>query len=438
MDNCANLVKFVIQFFELILIGIMMNKSKLSILLILAVIISACGLNSDSSREIQKGNVIFIHPDGTGLAVWNALRILEKGPDGEINWDKLQDIGLYKSHTSSSYSFGMDRESELTARSGKKMSIMQEAMEAGISTGIVNSGSIVEPGTAVFLASETSRELDESITKKVLESGAEVILSGGEEWMLPEGTTGRHGKGKRTDGLDLVAAAKENGYTIVYNREELLSVADNTEKLLGIFAEGHTFNDKSEELLTEMDLPNFDPSAPSLSEMTMAAIKILSKKEQFFLVVEEEATDNFGNKNNANGMLEALSRADEAIGNAINFADDNKNTLLIVASDSEAGGMEVVGNGGRDIDFETSLPEKDRNGAPIDGRSGTATHPFISQPDQFGNRFPFGILWSTRSDTYGGVVVRSTGTNSFLTKGLVDNTDIYRIMYSALFGKLID
>jgi len=45
-----------------------------------------------------KGNAIFIHPDGTGLADWNALRILKVGPDGELNWDKMNSIGLYQRH----------------------------------------------------------------------------------------------------------------------------------------------------------------------------------------------------------------------------------------------------------------------------------------------------------------------------------------------------
>lgn len=435
-----------------------MDKSIISIILSLIFTLSACSTISTDKQGIQKGNVIFIHPDGTGLATWNVLRILEKGPDGELNWDNLPDIGLYKSHTKSSlttssnagatmhaygrkvhyHSFGMDGESELTALSGRKMSIMQEAMSGGISTGIVNSGSIIEPGTAVFVASEAKRSLTESITKKVLESGADVILSGGEEWMLPEGKQGRHGPGKRTDGKNLISAAMENGYTIVYDRNEMLSIHGNTEKLLGVFASIHTFNDRTEEELLEKELPNFNESAPTLAEMTNTAIQILSKRGQFFLVVEEEATDNFGNKNNANGMLEALSRADEAIGAAMDFCNEDKNTLLIVASDSEAGGMELIGNEGKEIDFDTPLPATDRNGAPIDGRDGTGTPPFISKPDQFGNRFPFGIHWSTKSDAYGSVVVRSTGINSFLTRGLIDNTDIYRIMYATLFGKQLD
>ena len=51
------------------------------------------------SQEVnKKGDVIFIHPDGTGLADWNALRMIKVGPDSEINWDKLSGIGLYQGH----------------------------------------------------------------------------------------------------------------------------------------------------------------------------------------------------------------------------------------------------------------------------------------------------------------------------------------------------
>ncbi|WP_290664728.1 MULTISPECIES: hypothetical protein [Ignavibacterium] len=51
-----------------------------------------------SQTNSEKVNVIFIHPDGTGLADWNALRILKVGPDNDLNWDKMNSIGLYQGH----------------------------------------------------------------------------------------------------------------------------------------------------------------------------------------------------------------------------------------------------------------------------------------------------------------------------------------------------
>ena len=432
-----------------------MRKFLISIrLAAILIILTGC-----KSEQIKTGNVIFIHPDGTGLSSWNAARLLYYGPDGELNWDKLSNIGLYKSHLAdamsatsnagatihaygvkaNSDSYGMINGDHITSRSGKKLTIMEEAKVSGIKIGIVNSGSIVEPGTGVFVASELSRAMDEEIAEKIIKSGADVILSGGEEWLIPKDELGFHGKGKRKDGNNLIEWAKQNGYYIVYSNDELGNIPITVTKLLGVFASNHTFSNKNEEDTIEKNLPNFFPNAPSSAEMTEAAINFLSKNgEQFFLVVEEEATDNFANKNNANGTLEALKRADDAIGAALNFYSRNPNTLIITASDSEAGGMEIIGEPVDEMHPDENLKETDSNGAPWDGVNGTGTKPFITKPDKSGNSFPFTIAWSTYSDVYGSVVAKAEGLNAELIKGSIDNTEIYRIMYATLFGKLLD
>src|SRR5690606_23271941 len=112
--------------------------------------------------------------------------------------------------------FGSDGETAapLPSAAGIRESLMQEAQRRGFKVGVVNSGSIIEPGTAAFLSSVARRQDHAEITRQVVESGADVILSGGEEWFLPEGQAGRHASsGKRTDGRDLVAWAKEKGYS---------------------------------------------------------------------------------------------------------------------------------------------------------------------------------------------------------------------------------
>lgn len=411
------------------------------------------------AQQNQIGSVIFIHPDGTSLTDWNTLRILKAGPDGEINWDKLSGIGLYQGHirnslTSSSNAgatihaygikvnhdaFGMDGDEIPMSRSGKRMSLMQEAMQSKIFTGIINSGSIEEPGTAVFVASEKSRSLSESIAKKVIESGADLIFSGGEQWMLPQGVAGKFVKeGRRTDGINLIEMAERLGYKVIYDKDELRSLSHKEKKVLGVFAASHTFNDRSEEDQQRESLKNFSDSAPTLKEMVDYALKFFADKGQFFLVVEEEGTDNFGNVNNANGKLESLSRADDAIGSAYDFVQQNPNTLLITAADSEAGGMEVIGYRIESTNINEPLPKTDRNGAPLDGIAGSGTLPFISVPDKNGVSFPFGIAWSTNLDASGSVVARAEGLNSERMKGKIDNTDIYRIMYLTLFGKWLD
>ena len=320
---------------------------------LIIILLSTCW----SQNSSENGSVIFIHPDGTGLADWNALRMIKVGPDSNLNWDKLSGIGLYQGHvrdriTASSNAgatihaygvkadlsdFGMIDNQIPVSRSGIRMSIMQEAMKNKIFTGLINSGSIEEPGTAVFVSSNIKRSNYIDIAKDIIQSGADLIFSGGEDFLIPEGTVGRFStNGKRKDGLNLIDWAIKNGYKVVYTKEELADVSPNEKKILGAFASRSTFNDKTEEVLDSLGLPNWVDTAPSLAEMTDFALKFFSSKGQFFLVVEEEGIDNFGNRNNANGKLSALDRADDAIGIVINFIKDNPKTTLVTAADSEA------------------------------------------------------------------------------------------------------
>lgn len=423
---------------------------------LLSLIIALLSIQLFAQTELPTGNVIFIHPDGTGLASWNATRILYKGPDGMLNWDRMTNVGFYRSHmtdvlTSSSHSgatvhaygvkvkqdsYGMNGKEPVTSLSGKNKSIMDEAMETGIKVGIINTGSVVEPGSAVFVASTESRRNSEDITKQVIESGADLIFCGGEEWMLPKGVKGIHTEdGRRTDGINLIEKAQELGYVVIYDKDQLKELPRDVKKVLGVFATVHTFNDQTEEDLIEKGIPLYKESAPSLAEMVQAAVEILSNNgNQFFLVAEEEATDNFANINNAVGNLTAHKLADDALGYVLNYIEENPNTMLITASDSEASGMDVMGIPEKYMKRDENLPETDHNGAPIDGINGTASKPFISAPDKNGLTFPFKILWSSSGDLYGSVIAKAAGLNAELMNLNFDNTDVYRMMYATLFG----
>ncbi|MEM6358335.1 MAG: alkaline phosphatase, partial [Pseudomonadota bacterium] len=46
----------------------------------------------------EVGNVVFFHPDGTGVNHWTAARMHIVGPDGQLNWDRLPGIGVYTGH----------------------------------------------------------------------------------------------------------------------------------------------------------------------------------------------------------------------------------------------------------------------------------------------------------------------------------------------------
>jgi len=409
----------------------------------------------------KPGSVIFIHPDGTALNTWNAARIYLVGPDAMLEWDHLPQVGLYRSHYKDSLhptshgggtvhawgvkvvrdSYGMDGRTPLRARSGADKSVMQEALAAGLAAGVINSGHIAEPGSGVFLASSLRRADFTGITKTILESGAEVILSGGEIFMLPAGVTGRHGApGVRTDGLDLIAAARAAGYTVVYDRAELLAAAADpaTVKLLGVFAATDTYNYDTEENLAAAGLPHYDPNAPDVADMTRAALQVFERLgRRFILVVEEEGTDNFANRYNAAGTFEALRRADAAIGVAREFLARHPDTLILTGSDSDAGSLQIVDFGMQRTPDEPApvLPPVTKIGTPLDGVAGTGTPAFLTAPNAQGHRFWFGVSWGAPDDVIGGVVARAGGLNAERLRVNLDNTQLYDLMWETLFGR---
>jgi alkaline phosphatase len=140
------------------------------LLLVFAVSASAGPTHLDLKAVPETGDVIFIHPDGTGLAHWGAARIAHVGPDGYLNWDRLEKLAVYRGHmadalsatshggaTSHAYgvkvkadSYGLNGLEPLTSLSGKPYSILVEAKKAGKAIGIVNSGNLEEPGTGAY------------------------------------------------------------------------------------------------------------------------------------------------------------------------------------------------------------------------------------------------------------------------------------------------
>jgi len=211
----------------------------------------------------------------------------------------------------------------------------------------------------------------------------------------------------------------------------------DVDKVLGVFNVEDTFHDRPEEELREAGLPNYLDSAPTVAEMTEFALSRIGDNSNGFLaVIEEEGTDNFCNKMNASGCLEAFKRADDAFVPILDFIDAEPDTFLVTASDSNAGGMQVS-----DLDSANKpVPELEPgSGAVLDGIDGTKTMPFISAPGRNGKTFPFAIVWATGDDIGSGVVARGAGLNAqmLVPSTGVANTDIYRMLYFTLFGQLI-
>lgn len=436
------------------------------------------------------GNVIFIHPDGHSPSLFGAARFVSEGPDGRLNWDLMTNSGVYLGHLSDQLtgssdgsgvvhatgvkvfgdSYGLNADgSRVTSLSGKVgTTIMEEARDAGKAIAIINSGRISEPGSGAFLAEVAMRSNHNEIIRQLItESGAQVIMGGGERWMLPQGETGVFGgalnvTGARTDGRNLIQEAQALGYRVIYNQGDLATVRSG-EKILGVFAWEDTYNSSSEEVQAAQGRNPYgqpgNPNPVAVADMLKATLTAVSNDpDGFFVVLEEEGTDNLTNSNNAIGAIQAALRADAAIGVAQEFIRNvNPNTLLLTAADSEAGGLQVwqptpfaPGFPSTPLTTQPTVGVNPTNVAtqnatnPLDGTTGRLQSGVAGTPDSWtafqalpgldGAVGNFGVGWVGTPDFPGSIVAKAYGMNSELLPSTLDNTEIYRLMYQTLFG----
>ncbi len=269
------------------------------------------GANSIRVPGNRTGNVIFIHPDGTGPNHWLTGRMYWDGPDAISGWDRLPFMAQYRGHMSDRLtgtsnggatvhafgykvlgpgSFGKDgggdEARDILALSGYPGSILREAANAGHPTGVVNDGDLPEPGTGCFFAEVADRGLSNEIARQLLDGrpgfdGEDellvVAMGGGEGFFLPQGTPlcttevtpdcAVHvdqvsGSGpSRTDGRNLVKEAIDLGYVVLRTRVEfdefrarVLADPGYAPRVLGLFARDDIFNDTQEERLLTLGL----------------------------------------------------------------------------------------------------------------------------------------------------------------------------------------
>ena len=121
---------------------------------------------------------------------------------------------------------------------------------------------------------------------------------------------------------------------------------------------------------------NSDPPTDTdnyLPVATQKAIELLKNdKDGFFLMVEGSQIDWGGHQNNTAYIVEEMLDLDKAIGEALEFAASNKETLIIVTADHETGGLALLGG-----DMDTGMV---KGGYPTDGHSAVMVPVFAYGP----------------------------------------------------------
>jgi alkaline phosphatase len=213
----------------------------------------------------------------------------------------------------------------MNADSQSVPNLLEVARKRGKRTGVVTICHIVDATPAAFLAHVPTRRMTFEIAEQIANSSADVILGGGWNYFLPT-----EQGGVRPDGKNLIDVMKRLGYTYVATEDEFRNVdGTTTEKLLGLFARHHM---------------GYAPErSPRLVDMTRTAIEIVSRGELgFVLVIENEAIDDAAHASLSDKVMIEVAEMDDAVGEALRFARQDGQTLVLVTADHETGGYALT------------------------------------------------------------------------------------------------
>ena len=197
--------------------------------------------------------------------------------------------------------------------------IWQKFKKAGKMAGCVTTVPITHATPAGFCIASKSRNSQEAIAEMYLELKFDIMMGGGDKFFSSE---------NRKDKKDLYQDFISKGFNVVKDRAEMLSI-DNSKPILGVFSTDGLPYSKDRE--TSKELTN---SSPTLAEMTARAIdKMKNHPNGFVLQVEAGKVDWAAHANDITGLIYDQVAHDEAIKVAIDFAEKDKNTLVILTTD---------------------------------------------------------------------------------------------------------
>jgi len=308
-----------------------MRKRTLALVaLLLAVWLTGCRGGESGPR-----NVVLMIGDGMGITHVTAAKVAF----GELHMERMPVAGLCMTHAADA--LVTDSAASGTAlATGKKTyngavsvdpesrapieTVAEEAEALGMATGLVVTCSVVHATPAVFVAHVDDRGKYIEIAEQIAESGLEVLFGGGSTYFLPDWVPG----GSRRDGEDLVDRMRQR-MAVALTESEFRELGDV---------------DAAAALLWPEHPPTVADRSVSLAELTRKALEILSRDpDGFFLMVEGAQIDWAGHENMQDWLVNETRDFDDAVGVALDFAEDDGGTLVVVTADHECGGFALVG-----------------------------------------------------------------------------------------------
>jgi alkaline phosphatase len=312
-------------------------------------------------------NVILFIGDGMSVANRTAARMLSRGIKegkyyGQLSFDDMPHMALLGTsgvdsiitdsansmsayttgHKSSVNALGVYVARNKDNLAHPKVETITELVKrkTRMAVGIVTDAEI-EDATPAGMVAHTRRRADKDIiAEQLFLSGADVIMGGGSVYFLPQTTPGS----KRKDTNNYVELFQRTGFKLATTDAEMKAAADDsgTTKLLGLFHPDNMDGALDRHVLKKGTVEQF-PNQPDVADMTRAALEVLSRnKDGFVLMVEAGLIDKYNHPLDWERSVYDTIMLSNAVQVAKDFAAKRNDTLIIVTPD-HTHGVSIVG-----------------------------------------------------------------------------------------------
>lgn len=366
---------------------------KISFAFTFLLFLVGCKSNTTISYDLdEKGkefqdyptNIILLIGDGMGLTQISAAMYSN---NNRLALAKFPVIGFHKSHAANelitdSAAGGTAIACGIKTNNGNigtdenglpTLSILEELDSMKFSTGMIVTSTIVHATPAAFAAHRARREMYEEIALDYLDANVDLLIGGGRQYF----------QNREMDDRDLVNEFENKGYVVM---DQLYTTMN---KIKWPLDKNLLYFTADKQPLTVSGGRNY------LSFAVRQGVQYLEQKSNkgFFLLVEGSQIDWMNHANDGRGVVMETLDFDRAIWEAIQYANRNGNTLVLVTADHESGGMSI-------------------------------------EADSKMNKLKYGF--TTNGHTAAMIPVFAYGPGSNLFRGIYENTSIYHKMRTAL------
>ena len=330
-------------------------------------------------KQVQKKakNIILFIGDGMSVSQISAFRLHQGGPNSRVAVDSFPYSGQVLTHSanaivtdsaSSGTAFSTGEKTNNRALGvdikGQPIENITETLDkSGYVSSVISTSEVTHATPAAFAVHTSSRYLTDEISIQMTDSKIKNILGGGRKFFIPE-----EDGGNREDGINLIEKVKSKS-RLITDKSELSNPARyGDSQVFGLFADEHLRDDST---------PENHSTEPSIEKMLEFSVNRSEKFIEngckgFFIMAEASQVDWAGHGNDFEYLMREMIDLEDGIKWALNFAKENKETLVVVTADHETGGLLIEPNDPRKYEnldikfsFNTGIGRGSHTGVPV-------------------------------------------------------------------------